>query len=625
MDGGQVQEEAPSQPAAPFGDPSRLNAVRRRKVLELLGLTSLGFLTAPAAIAAPDRFKKVTGGVVRSALHIHSSFSEGRTSLSSLKSGSSTVASMESQVAVLAAVGADLCFFTDHDHLMGFEKPGRNPVRLPGVEDLRAPHWTYRPETDGTPNGGSVALTRSGLEASVTSGASGAWRFMFVDCGPTQRDYRASMAGLFMGITLQPQTSTGWTEMRLWGSVRPITRGRPTGTYQVHYRFTPSAKVRSVHATGLIAVVTIPVNAAVSQHLTVSPVDDLRAAFPDLGERAQDNGLYGVWLGVGAPAGESARSLITSLTLDRRLTGPQAIALQQNLIREIAPLYPSISIGSGLEFSYLTHINWFSPDPDLLQFLPPGGASAAAYLLSLVNTVHSRGGAASYNHPFGAAIGPALTGSARTQLVTKTARVLLGNSLYGADVLEVGYEMRGHATVATHLSLWDILLSAGLRVMADGVSDDHAGTMQSTVGGTNHYFTDVISGTNDPAVIVPLLALGRSFVSLRTGFSGMLDLACGETLMGGTHTARGSGVDVQITADGVSSGGNVRVLQMVVHGDRTRAAVTPPLWQQTLPAAQFARRPLSFRVANVRSYLRCEVRDAAGRIVAFSNPLFLRP
>jgi hypothetical protein len=576
--------------------------MRRREVLAMLGLAPLSVLVPQAAVAANARSTQLTSGVVRSALHVHTSFSEGSSGLSSLTSRHATLASMESQVAALAAVGADLCFFTDHDHLMWSDKPGLAPAPFPGVEDLRAPHWVYRPETVGAPTGGSIALTSAGLEASVTAGSTGAWRLMFADCKPTQRDYRATMAGLTVSITLQPQTAAGWTELRLWGSVRPVTGGRRTGTYEVHYRFTPSATVRSVRASDLTAIVTVPVTASVSQRVTVSPVDDLRAAFPDLGERAKDNGLYGIWLGVGAPAGASARGVITSLTLDHGLTGPQALALQTQLISSIAPIYPSVALG-----------------------LRPAGGSAAAYLSNLVSTVHGRGGVASYNHPFGAAIGPALTGTALTTLLTKTAKALLTNGLYGADVLEVGYEMRGHATVATHLDLWDILLSAGLRVMADGVSDDHAGTVASWVGGTNHYFTDVISATNDPAAIVPLLSLGRSFVSLQTGFNGLLDLACGGTLMGGTHTGTSSKVGVQVTAEGVPNGGTVHIIQVPVHGDRTRTAVTPPRWQRTLPSSRFATGSVRIGVANVASYVRTEVRDTAGTIVAFSNPLFLAP
>ncbi len=598
--------------------------MRRREVLAMLGLAPLTVL-APQAAAANARSTQLTAGVVRSALHVHTSFSEGASSLSSLASTRSTLASMESQVDALATVGADLCFFTDHDHLLWSDTPGLSPVPFPELEDLRAPHWAYRPETVGSPTGGTIALTSAGLDASVTAGSTGAWRLMFVDCMATQRDYRATMAGLTITLTLEPRSVTGWTEMRLWGSVRPAMNGRRAGTYEVHYRFTPAATVRSVRASDLAAIVTVPVSAAVSQQVTVSPVDDLRAAFPDLGDRAQDNGLYGIWLGVGAPAGAGARGILTSLALTHGLSGPEALAVQSRLMGSIAPRYPGVALGSGLELSYLTHLNWFSPDAGSLRCLRPAGGSGGAYLTNLVRTVHSQGGVASYNHPFGAPVGPALTGTALTRKLTTTAQTLLANGLYGADVLEVGYEMRGHVTVATHIDLWDILLSAGFRVMADGVSDDHAGTVRSWVGGTNHYFTDVISASNDPAAVVPLLALGRSFVSLGPAFRGMLDLSSDATLMGGTHTGSGTAVDVLVTAEGVPSGGTVRVVQVPVHGDRSRATVTPPRWQRTRPSTRFTHGPVGFTLANVASYVRSEVRDAAGTVVAFSNPLFIAP
>ncbi|EBM0725586.1 hypothetical protein XE97_24810, partial [Salmonella enterica subsp. enterica serovar Senftenberg] len=97
-------------------------AVPRRGVLA--GMASLPVLALlPGATSVAGAAAAGTAGVVRSALHVHASFSEGNSGLKNLASKSS-LASMESQVATLAALGVDLCFFTDHDHRMGGHNVG---------------------------------------------------------------------------------------------------------------------------------------------------------------------------------------------------------------------------------------------------------------------------------------------------------------------------------------------------------------------------------------------------------------------------------------------------------------------------------------------------------------------
>ena len=126
----------------------------------------------------------------------------------------------------------------------------------------------------------------------------------------------------------------------------------------------------------------------------------------------------------------------------------------------------------------------------------------------------------SYNHPFGTTSGPTLTGAAYTTRLSAVAAALLANRAYRADLLEVGYEQRGGMTVAGHLALWDILLTAGVKVMANGVSDNHAGTL-ATWEASNRYFTDVISATTDPTAVVP----PRCWTVVRqptSGYDGML-------------------------------------------------------------------------------------------------------
>ncbi|HEX2705289.1 MAG TPA: hypothetical protein VHM65_05990, partial [Candidatus Lustribacter sp.] len=246
-------------------------------------------------------------------------------------------------------------------------------------------------------------------------------------------------------------------------------------------------------------------------------------------------------------------------------------------------------------------------------------------LSSLVSLIGIRGGVASVNHPFGTGGGSVLSDAAyRTKLSTTAASLLAANA-YGAHVLEVGYKKRGQMSVEGHIDLWDILLSSGLRIMANGVSDNHAGNLDGWLTGSNRYFTDVVSDSADPADVVPLLSSGRCFVSLRPEYSGMLDLSCDDTLMGGVRAGTGSTATVTATADALPSGGSLRIVQMPVHGVRNRNTATPPLWERTVTPSQLTSGAISVGVTNVASYLRTEVRDADGTVVGFSNPLFLAP
>ena len=616
--------EVGKPPLQASDDPNRGGeGLPRRDVL-------VGAASLPILALLPQSGSRVSGaaaaGVVRAALHVHSSFSEGSSGLKNLAS-TTTLASMESQVASLAALGVDLCFFTDHDHRMGGHNVGMTIKPYPGTEDMTRPHWTYVPDRTASATGGSAAMTTRGLEASVTAGSAPAWRGMFVDCFPTDRDYRTTMAGMSLAFTLVHLSSGGWTEVRLRASYHPARSGRPAGSYEVHYRFSPKATTRSVVAQGLAAVVTIPVPPNQSIRSAVTPVTDLRAAFPDLGNLASDNGLYGMWIGAGAPASGSAKTLVTTMQVTRSLNGAGALSLQHSLMSELNTLYPSVALGPGLEASYSTHLNLFSPTSSGLTHKPPlAGETKQAYLTRLVRSIHAAGGVASLNHPFGAGgVSSPLTGTARADLLAKVARPLLANRLYGCGVLEVGYELRGSMDVTGHLDLWDILLSAGIRVMADGVSDDHAGTVTSWTGGTNHYLTDVISSTSDPAQVTPLLGRGRAFVSLRTGFAGMLDLVCDGVRMGSTRSGAGTTADVTVLADGVPTNGTLRIQQIRVHGDTTR--VTPPARTTDVAhgASTLGTGQVTVRVPNMPSYLRAEVLNGNGTRVAFSNPLWLAP
>jgi len=75
----------------------------------------------------------------------------------------------------------------------------------------------------------------------------------------------------------------------------------------------------------------------------------------------------------------------------------------------------------------------------------------------------------------------------------------------------------------------------------------------------------------------------------------------------------------------VASNGTLRVLQFAIHGDTTRVTRPTPRTNTSYPAIALTGGQITIRLPNIRSYVRAEVRNSTGKIVAFSNPLWLTP
>lgn len=619
-------------------DPAGPDGVTRREALTSFGLAALAVAgpatdafhppaaTGSSTWAAPATGGRMlrtgpTAGVVRAAMHVHSSFSEGSGGFISYASQSS-LASMESHADSLTGLGFDLCFYTDHDHRIAAENYGMSPQAYPGREDFTARTWTYTAEAIGGPRRKSMAFTPAGLVLSVTA-ASRTGSSLACAAGKAKEwNYRTTLAGMRLDVLLIPPTGRGWAELRIRTSHRPAIAGRAAGNYDLLYRFSRTAPRRTATVSGRAVTVTVPV-AGGAQTQSVVPTDDLAAAFPDLGMRALDNGLYVLWFGVGAPAGVSATATFRSLNLTRSCVGEDALALQRDLVAELQPRYPELRLVPALELSYGAHLNWIPSGtaPSLIR--PTPGVTGAAYARAAFAHVRAAGGLVTYNHPFGAVRGPLLTGPARSERIDTVAKAALAHDLYGATMLEVGYAVRGNVDLDAHLHLWDALLAAGSRVLADGASDNHTGTFTSWAQDPNRFVTDVIADCSDPAVVVPAMQEGRCFVSALGGYAGMLDLRVGETPMGGTAELSGTTVALTAFADGVPSDGTLGLVQYAVHRDRSAYQIRSPIWESTTPASGLVGGSTGAEVPVQDSYIRAEVRDGAGAVVAFSNPVFL--
>ena len=121
-------------------DTSHGGGLRRRDVLAAGLLVPLGVILP--AHAGASRAVARSAGVVRTALHVHSSFSEGAGVAKKL-TVSAVFAGMHSQVDTLVQLGADLCFFTDHDHIFALESGGISPRSGGPGEGVGSRAWRH--------------------------------------------------------------------------------------------------------------------------------------------------------------------------------------------------------------------------------------------------------------------------------------------------------------------------------------------------------------------------------------------------------------------------------------------------------------------------------------------------
>lgn len=581
--------------------------ITRRSVLAAAGIAPLIVGAVPGIAQAGT---VTPSGVQRSALHVHSSFSEGSGGLVAYGDPNKTQASMQSHADSLDRLGYDLVMFTDHDHRMAGENPGVTHPRYPSGENFLKTGWAYTTQKIGADGG--VTFGSTGMRVSVTTGSTPGTVLSYADCGVTTWNYRSTLAGTMMTVKLVAP-ETGWAEFRLLSSHRPAMNGRPEGGYELRYQFNPTARMRDYDIDGTIVTVTIPVAPGKATTVTVNPTGDFAQAFPDLGGLVQDFGAYGFWFGVGGPARTIATATFIELSIDRGADLDDAILIQRDLLDELGPMYPGIRLAQGLEMSYGTHLNWLATDG--VRGFKPSGQAMGDYLRSCVKVVAAAGGAASYNHLFGAIRGPLLSATDRQAKIDKMARQLLATGAYGAHVLEVGYNIRGGVDLAGHMEVWDVMLAAGYRIYAGGVSDNHNGTFKSYAGDSNCFATDIIAPSSDPRVAVPALRAGRAYVSMVGRYAGMLDLATDGAVMGGATTVTGSAASIAVTATGLN-GKTVKLVQYAVHGNKTVTRRAAPVFTKTVTGSTVV------DVLARTSYVRAEVWDAK-QCVAFSNPIFL--
>ncbi|HEY1918103.1 MAG TPA: hypothetical protein VGH27_21220 [Streptosporangiaceae bacterium] len=568
------------------------------------------------------------------AMHIHSSFSE-------------QCGSMDSQLYQASTNQVDVLWWTDHDARM--EAIGyRDVVHFTSLTQEQGgpgqgPPWLWQPRPTGSltsSSGGGIVQNPCSPDDPVAGGSmhlaaqskSGQATYgYYANCDTSGYNYRDNLTGqsLLIDILLASGWSKGYLELFIATSYHQASGGRPAGDYTLSYRFVPAGQPAGRVAQGINAVVTIPVQPTSSAPwytATITPSADIAALWPDLDHR--DFALWELTLRA-VSTGEMVEGYFDYLRLDRTISGEVQLQEQQAMEILLAAKYPSVVQQQGLEVSWLLpHLNWFGGKVTMTDY---GGTTPKTYTEFLAGTLvpqaHQAGGLISYNHPFGYKNGPLLPPAQQDALVRNVATAMLpagsGPAALGSDLLEVGYPLRGGCDLAHHAALWDIMSRNAIFLTGNGVSDDHLGTNWTTI--IDNWTTSAWAASTRQADLLAAMAAGRAWFGSLPGFGGSLDISADTSCpMGSVSVSTVAKRQLTVDVTGVPARGSLQVLQGAVDYAGTAGLADNAQVVGSYPAAKLGGAPVQLKVSNkAGSYVRTQVLDASGTVVAMSNPVWL--
>jgi hypothetical protein len=574
------------------------------------------------------------------AMHIHSSASE--------QSGS-----VESHLYQAAANSVDVCWFSDHDGRMDAYNY-RKVVHFTSLTDEKpAPGqghpWVWQQQESGPLNGSAsgggiveypcspndpVVGGSLHLAAQSASRASASFGFYVAKSGGFSFHDNLTGQNLLIDVLLDRGWAGGYLEMLIGTSLHEASASRPTGIPQISYRFAPGSGSRSYQTQGNLGIVTVPVdNSSGWVTATLTPSDDIQRLWPELDYR--DFGFS--YLAMDAVStGDLVSGYFDYLRFDRTMTGGEIYQQQQSIGAGLAGKYPSVTQRWGLELSRgQVHCNWFGPGISVPTYdgVGPSEADYLRYLREqILPEVHAAGALYSYNHPFGVPAYPLVSQARQDQLLRKTARSLLSSRALGADLLEVGYAVRGHCDLNHHLGLWDVMSRNAIFLTGNGTTDDHFGNDWRHPHPWNYgnWVTSAWAASTQTSDLLPALAAGRVWCGSLTAFGGpgaALDmLVDGSVPMGAVSVSRAYSRSLAVTVSGLPRGGNVSLLQGKVDyagtGDPMPNSVQVDTWTHGEIDAHGG--TVTSRVDTGQdSFLRAIVTDARGETVGTGNPVWL--
>jgi len=566
-------------------------------------------------------------------LHVHGSFSEG-------------VGSMDSHSFQAQDLGLDVIWWSDHD----FRIASYQHVSAYGFEDDhedldRNEPWTrrhrreagrekwMRPAPDRSPAPGAATYTIQpvveGERAMRVQSSSRTPRFKgFLQELSAHRALTRRCLATDISFTLavfperMDEDARGAVEVVL--SEHAPHEELPFTSYVLRYYLTdrPEEPVREDN----VYWIPVPCEAGTWNRVQLNVTADAERGFPFTDGR--DNTLARILFGVETRRGAEASFVYDDFRIRQQVEGTDAYGVQREVMANMAKQYPRLEQLQGLEISYESyHLNEFGTDvrvPDYDQLAVESGmldengmVSAGmgkaykAYVTErLVREAKERGSLISYNHMFGAGREGDEDEEPRMS-PEETLAALLETRMFDADILEVGYKMRGGQPITSHLWVWDQLALRGLWPVGDGVSDYHGGLGKNGWRrGLNNFVSWIWATSIEKPDLLDGLRAGRVFFGDLTSFDGRMDVVSdrgfrmGRIVLTDRESAR-----VQLEVQGLADDDLVKTM---VSGAEVAARTVADGGAESVAELQ---------LGDVPAFCRFEVYDAAGEPKLFSNPL----
>jgi hypothetical protein len=457
----------------------------------LAGVVGSGFLPIGTAYGAAAPTPLTNAQLIRTAMHVHGSWDEGQ-------------GSWESQFAQADALGLRVLYMSTHDY--------------------RAEAYNYLPSLVGVTF--DPGFKSGSLAQFAASNSGGTVRVMAQSSTSSPASYgvplqakplaanrlRTSIAGQVLTLAFaKVQIGSGGTyEVVVTLSNHPAHGSHRVGQYSLRYRFGGTAAPRKfLDASGIVGIVSNPTPSP-GQRFTFDLTSDVAALWPDL--VAFDNTFFMLAFVATSPAQAVVVDVSVTMQFARSMNDPSILtALHQQLIANYGPRHPGLTAYPTVEVSR------FDPLHVIAFGTPQTWPDQSAITKSTVNeaytkiadAIHAQHGLMSMNHPFGPNDGPAFSPAGMEAARAATYTGLNGVAVDHADILEVGYTLRGSVNTLTHLALLDTFVRNGYFLTGTGVNDDHGGVNWPNL--SNGFVTGIWATSAAQADLVIALAGGRVF------------------------------------------------------------------------------------------------------------------
>jgi hypothetical protein len=600
--------------------------VTRRQVLKGAALAVPASLVAGASISRQVPATE-NPGAFSMAMHLHTSFSEGP-------------GSMESHLQQATLHDVDVLWWTDHDNTLG-ALVRKHAVHFTSLTDEEGdgPPWQWTEQRAGSltadSGGGIVTSPASPLDPvpggsmhllAQSAGTDPATFAYFPMPVAAESTWKTNLTNQSVSIEVLP-TSIGpeaFLDIVVVGSYHPAVAGRTAGQYSLSYRLGGQDRPGTRHSTDRVGVVTLGCTVGEWNSITIRPDHDIAALFPGVDSR--DFSMCSIHLRAVSRASAPAEGYFDYLRFTRPTSGEVAVTLQHEMMASYAAAYPNPAQRKGIEISRsFPHVNWYGGEVVIPSW---DGVTPENYLdyvrSSVVPDIHRSGGLASWNHPYGVSYAVPRSSAHQDAVLRRLALQMLPMQAGGVDILEVGYPSRGGADLARHVGLWDVMSRNAVFLTGNGVSDDHAGDDWARVFGGSDWLTHVWAPDKDERSLLSGMLAGRSWCASLPSYRGALDLLVdGSCPMGSVSVSSLSRRSLSVSATKLPVGATVEVVQGAVDYAGPEDPMPSTTRVATLTPDEVGS-GAAVRVDTAAStFLRTQVRDAAGVVVALSNPVWL--